>query len=401
MNTISFANLIKKAKKLMEEQNYTKGTITQYSTVWNQYYKYCYSKKIYSYTREYRKEFVFKQYGFDIENPITRNHKNIVRKLNIIDNISKNLDIFSYPKKNNLIILKKDNDTYNAYLKYLYDKKYSEKTIINRKHSLKLLLNHLQNTEIKNIQKSDIYNFINNLKYKLTTKTLITENTKYFLNYLFDNNIISFSGNEVFPVINQNKRSTLISYYTKEEIVKILNEVDVSTKSGKRDYLILLLAIELGIRISDIIKLKLNNINWHKNKIVFEQNKTKTIIELPLLENIKLALCDYLKNARPQCSESYIFVRLLAPHIPMKSNNMYYIPKKYILKANVQRDDRKQGLHSMRHSLASNLLLNNTPLPVITGILGHSSINTTSIYLSIDINNLKKLSLEVPSENNR
>lgn len=60
--------------------------------------------------------------------------------------------------------------------------------------------------------------------------------------------------------------------------------------------------------------------------------------------------------------------------------------------------NRKHGLHSMRHSLASNLLKNNTPYPVITGILGHENSSTTRLYLSIDIDQLRSLALEVPYE---
>jgi integrase/recombinase XerD len=52
----------------------------------------------------------------------------------------------------------------------------------------------------------------------------------------------------------------------------------------------------------------------------------------------------------------------------------------------------------MRHSLASNLLSNNTPMPVITGILGHKNSNSTNLYLRINIDSLRSVALEVPDE---
>ena len=64
--------------------------------------------------------------------------------------------------------------------------------------------------------------------------------------------------------------------------------------------------------------------------------------------------------------------------------------------AKIETKDRKQGLHAMRHSLASNLLIGNTPLPIITGILGHENSNTTKMYLCIDIEQLRTVGLEVP-----
>lgn len=71
---------------------------------------------------------------------------------------------------------------------------------------------------------------------------------------------------------------------------------------------------------------------------------------------------------------------------------------KYMKLADISINNRKHGLHSMRHSMASNLLKHNTPLPIITGILGHENTNTTRLYLCIDIEQLRSVALEVPYE---
>lgn len=59
----------------------------------------------------------------------------------------------------------------------------------------------------------------------------------------------------------------------------------------------------------------------------------------------------------------------------------------------------KHGPHALRHSLASNLLKNNTPMYVIKDVLGHTNLNTTKVYLNIDFETLKRFALEVPDEN--
>ena len=85
--------------------------------------------------------------------------------------------------------------------------------------------------------------------------------------------------------------------------------------------------------------------------------------------------------------------------MPFSSRNPFYeIINKYIAKADIVTAGKKHGLHSMRHSLASNLLSNNTPMPVITGILGHKNSNSTNLYLRIDIDSLRSVALEVPDE---
>lgn len=69
----------------------------------------------------------------------------------------------------------------------------------------------------------------------------------------------------MFPRIVGQSRSNIISYYDNNEIKKLLDCVDINTSIGKRDYLILSLLIYLGLRISDVIDLKLSNINWNLN----------------------------------------------------------------------------------------------------------------------------------------
>ena len=110
-------------------------------------------------------------------------------------------------------------------------------------------------------------------------------------------------------------------------------------------------------------------------------------------------MIDYIRNGRPASKLSYIFLRQRAPYGPYASNNSFhYMITRYMKIAEISFSGRKHGLHSMRHSLASNLLKNNTPYPVITGILGHENTNTTRLYLSIDIEQLRSLALEVPYE---
>ncbi len=138
---------------------------------------------------------------------------------------------------------------------------------------------------------------------------------------------------------------------------------------------------------------------WDKCTIEFVQHKTSNPISLPLPEHIKYAWIDYVKNSRPASNSPYIFIRNRAPYEPYASSNVFhYVITRYIKAAGIDCTGRRHGLHSMRHSLASNLLKNNTPYPVITGILGHENSSTTETYLSIDAKELRSVALEVPYE---
>src|SRR5699024_1281828 len=147
----------------------------------------------------------------------------------------------------------------------------------------------------------------------------------------------------------------------------------------------------------DIRKLKLKNIKWHLDQTELIQEKTKNPLRLPLNDNIKYALIDYLKNSRPPSADAHIFIRHRAPYRSFVKGHVFWsIINKYLILAQIETKDRKQGLHAMRHSLASHLLQHSTPLPIITGILGHENSNTTKMYLRIDVEQLRSVALEVP-----
>ncbi|WP_312099400.1 site-specific integrase [Niallia sp.] len=236
-------------------------------------------------------------------------------------------------------------------------------------------------------------------EYSNSTKAGILFNLRDFLSFLVSQGYVESQLNQLFPVIRSNKFERIPSFYSTEEIQRILLTVDRNTKIGRRDYIVLILAVQLGMRAGDIRHLKFENIKWHLDTIEFIQEKTKNPLRLPLMENLKFALIDYMKNSRPSSEDPHIFIRHRAPFIAFASGHVFWSTiNKYMDAAGISINNRKHGLHSMRHSLASNLLKQNTPFPVITGVLGHENSNTTKLYLRIDIEQLRSVSLEVPYE---
>lgn len=166
---------------------------------------------------------------------------------------------------------------------------------------------------------------------------------------------------------------------------------------GKRDYAMILLATRLGLRSSDIRFLEFSNIDWDNNLIIFEQYKTKDKLELPLSVDVGEAIIDYIRNGRAKSDSKCIFLRCNAPYVPMTETALNCIVTKYFRKANVDYSKKKHGPHSLRHSLATNLLNNGIPLPIIAEILGHQSSQTTMHYLHISTPTLLRCALDVPS----
>ena len=79
----------------------------------------------------------------------------------------------------------------------------------------------------------------------------------------------------------------------------MLSAIDRSTRKGKRDYLVSLLAAEYGMRASDIVRLSLKHIDWERNTVSFSQYKTDVPVQYPLLSSVGNAIIDYLRHGRP------------------------------------------------------------------------------------------------------
>jgi site-specific recombinase XerD len=193
------------------------------------------------------------------------------------------------------------------------------------------------------------------------------------------------------------KREKIPSFFTADEVHDIEESVDKSSGVGKRNFAMLLLASRLGLRASDIANLQFSNIDWDKNEIKLTQYKTGHPITLPLLNDVGNAIIDYLKYGRFKSESQNVFISSRAPYIPANTSIVCSAIREVISKSRVKTDGRHHGPHSLRHSLASCLLKNETPLHVISETLGHTKTDTTLTYLRIDLTSLLKCAMTVPS----
>lgn len=185
---------------------------------------------------------------------------------------------------------------------------------------------------------------------------------------------------------NSRRKTPVVSIVTKEEVQILLKNVDRDDPVGKRDYAVLLLAARTGLRSADISNLRLCDIKWKSSTIELTQEKTDSPLVLPLLTDVGNAIADYILNARPKSDSPYVFLRHCAPYKKMSSSVCYEISRKTMEKSEIhQNEGERKGLHCLRHAIATRLLEKETPLSVISSILGHKSKDSTKIYLSTDL----------------
>lgn len=217
-----------------------------------------------------------------------------------------------------------------------------------------------------------------------------------FLSFLYDRSIIQTDLSIPLRQIKKNDTEKLPSIYSSDEIKLMESTIDRRTPKGKRDYAVFLLASRLGLRASDISSFQFGHIDWDRNLIRLEQVKTKKEIELPLLKVVGEAIVDYIRYGRPKNESKHIFLSARAPYLDIDAGLVCYIINSIIRKAGIYRTDRHAGAHSMRHSLATQMLEQGESLPVISEILGHSQRTSTMVYLGVDIQGLMSCSLDVP-----
>lgn len=235
--------------------------------------------------------------------------------------------------------------------------------------------------------------------YELSSRHNSANHLRQLFHYLYDNGYTT-TDNALY-VLKDRYRSQckLPTTYTEEEISRILAAVDRSSAIGKRDYLILLLAAQYGWRTGDIVNFKFSQIDWDKNTISFDQGKTDIPVEYPLLSSVGNAVIDYLKHGRPKTDALEIIVSAeTGKHgTPLKPPTVHSIVSRYMREANIDHwKEKRHGAHSLRHSLASNMLKDNVSMPVISTVLGHQRTETTKTYLKVDTEKLLLCPLPLP-----
>ena len=216
-----------------------------------------------------------------------------------------------------------------------------------------------------------------------------------FFRFLYQEGIMPDDLAAKMPMVKARKQTAIPSVWTHEELKQLVGAIDRGSPKGRRDYAIILIACRLGLRCTDIKNLCFENFNWTEKKICFTQSKTGQPMELPLVPDVGWAVIDYLKYGRPKVDSSRIFVRHMAPFLPFaEGDHLDQLIKAYMVKAHIPMRGKHRGMHSLRHTMASVLLEKDTPLPVISDIIGHLDTNSTAVYLKVDMERLAECPLD-------
>lgn len=261
-------------------------------------------------------------------------------------------------------------------------------------------LNYLRSIGIYDVTKiktSDLAGFILSCAKEVTRGSLrnILSYTKLFHEFLRDTGRLNIPFEGLFSV-SVAREAKIQQPLTTEELNRILEQIDLTTVKGKRNFAIILLGAELGMRASDIINLKMTDIDWLKKELYIQQQKTGYPVKLPLTEKTAAALRDYILHGRGQTECDYLFLKLRPPYKGIgDAVAVGCMFRSYQKAAGIKYSafDGK-GFHSLRRRLGKELVIDGVPLATISQVLGHRDMKAAKQYISLDSAHLQECALD-------
>jgi site-specific recombinase XerD len=218
-----------------------------------------------------------------------------------------------------------------------------------------------------------------------------------FLRFCWHQGYIQQRLDRAVPTLRTYKLATVPRGLTDQQAQQVLGGIHRNTDAGRRDYAILQLLYTYGVRNAQVRALRLEDIDWPQNQILFKASKRGKDIRLPLTPEVGQSLLDYLYNSRPPCSCPQVFLTCRAPYHPLSnSNSLSAIVQRHIRTAGI--DIPNEGAYAFRHGFATRMLQQGHSLKAIADMLGHRHLGTTFIYTKVDFNALKQVALEWPRE---
>ena len=216
-----------------------------------------------------------------------------------------------------------------------------------------------------------------------------------FLRYLHHQGLNPLLLASCVPSIRRWKFASLPTYLSAAQVQTVLDGCDRTTALGRRDYAILLMLAKLGMRASEVATITLDDIDWRSGEMLIRA-KGRQRARMPIPPDVGAAVVAYLRDGRPQSSCRRLFLRTLAPCVGFASGCAITMIAKAALDRAGIHGCAHRGAHLFRHSLATELLRSGATLSQIGQLLRHESHDTTRIYVKVDLEALRPLSLPWP-----
>jgi integrase len=212
--------------------------------------------------------------------------------------------------------------------------------------------------------------------------------------YLYEQKLLS---NQYTALLSMkvSRESKMYPAAKQSEIATVLEQIDRSTRTGKRDYAVILLGAVLGVRAVDIKNMKLTDIDWLRGEIRITQSKTGNVNALPLTADVGEAVRDYILHSRPNSTDNNVFIKSYPPFVAFKDAwSVGDIYDRYRKRAGLERKafDGK-GFHSLRRALGKNMTVAGVEVTTTAQTLGDADMDSAKKYIALDSIHLAECAL--------
>jgi integrase/recombinase XerD len=291
-------------------------------------------------------------------------------------------------------------DEYCAYLRSVQGARFSTIKAYSRTASqfLEYCAYEVGTSRFAGLNKTDIDTFVRKRSERISRRSLRNEIAylRMFLRFLV-------MRGDVKPDLNKQVDAPRI--YTGEQLPRslpwdtvraFLRSIDRTIPMGLRDYAMFLLIATYGLRASEIVSLKFDDIHWRIGQIQVPPQKSKATLLLPLTDTVAESLIAYLRHGRPTLPYRELFLRCRAPSGILKPTAVTEAFQVWTKRSALEIPF--QGPHCLRHAFATHLLRQGTPLKTIGDLLGHRSPSSTSIYIRLAVEDLRDVALSLPDD---
>lgn len=183
---------------------------------------------------------------------------------------------------------------------------------------------------------------------------------------------------------------------TPDEEARLRLHYDTSTSTGTRNTIIIRLMLDIGLRCTEVAGLEIADIRWNNGTIHLENTKNKHSRELPIPSDLGLILEDYVINYHPHTDDNHLFQRktLNEQYVAMSRENIRSVVRRAFDKENIS--GWWKGTHSLRRTAASHIYNTGNSLKMTADLLGHESLESTTQYVKVDFESLRKVSASWP-----
>lgn len=222
---------------------------------------------------------------------------------------------------------------------------------------------------------------------------VLADSIRSFLRFLQFEGLCPSGLESAVPTFHSWNRAQLPTVIDEGKLRRFLASFDQSTTLGRRDYAMALCMCELGLRVSEVAQMSLEDLDWRQSTLTIPRNKQRREHKLPLPARVAQAIASYLRRGRPQTNSRRVFVRHRTPlGSPLHTGGVRWAMRRGYDCVGIP----ATGTHLLRRTFATRLHQRGANLKLIADFLGHKDLGTATVYARVNLKQLRSLVLPWP-----